>query len=195
MTTDVEIANVALTTVKRKRIVSLTDGSPSGNDVNALFAPTRRKLLRGHDWNFARERVKLTRTSDTPVSEYDYEYALPSDFLAARKVSFSDGGQAESSYKIEGLRILADAEDVYLVYTKEVTNAAQFSDDFAWFFSMDLAYNLAKNSTRRQEAGRKRKSAQSKARSVDAMEDGPPRRPRGSWVTQRWRSGGSRWQV
>ena len=121
---DVEICNVALVRVDRKTITGLDDGSPSGNACDAIFGTTRDDLLRSHDWNFARARQKLARLVATPAYEFDYSYQLPTDYLSARGVHDNEDGAGSIVHRIEGDTISASAVDVYLTYTKLVTNAS-----------------------------------------------------------------------
>lgn len=188
MTSNVEICNVALTRLDRERITSLLDGSTSGNDCNAIFGPTREELLRGHDWNFARSRQKLARLTATPTYEFDYAYQLPTDWLTTRAVHQDDGGRSTPAFRMEGQTILSSAEDIYLTYTKALTSPSGMPADFRNLFSYRLAEQLGKTSTLREEMAKLVRKAENRARSADAIEDAPDRRPQGSWVTMRWRS-------
>lgn len=190
MTSNVEICNVALTFLERKRITSLTDGTTSGNDCNAIFEPTRQSLIRGHDWNFARSRVKLARTTDTPVSEFDYEYQLPSDWLRTIVVADNDNAVPGVEYRTEGLTVLASSEDVYLTYLKDVTDPAAMPPDFRQMFSYELAIQLAKTNTDRDRATEARDTWKNKATSTDSIEDFPKKRPAGTWIAQRFNNRG-----
>ena len=139
MTSNVEICNVALARVDRQRITNLLDGSPSANDCSVIFQPTRQELLRGHDWNFARARQKLARLSAAPTYEFQYAYQLPTDWLATRAVHDSEDGGVSPVYRAEGQTLLADAEDIYLTYTKDVSDAAAMPADFRSLFAYRLA--------------------------------------------------------
>lgn len=187
MSDDVEICNVALTRVERKRITSLTDGSPTGNDCNALFVPTREKLLRSHDWNFARGRQKLARLSEAPTYEFDHAYQLPTDWLATRAVHDNEDGVGLAIYRIEGMTILSSAEDIYLTYTKKITDASAMPADFRDLFSSRLAEQLAKRNTVRELMHRDVLKAEKRAKSADAVEDDGAGLEEGSWVIQRGR--------
>ncbi len=202
MTTNVEICNVALIRLERAIITSLTDGSPSGNACNVIFAPTREKLLREHAWNFARKKQKLSRSVTAPISGFDFAYPLPADWLATRRVHDNDADTGVLRYKMAGSsigtedigrHIETDADNVYLTFTYAVTDPALFDALFAEMFSADIGTQLGRTSTIRDEQRKLLKSAKNMARSSDAIEDGPTRRPRGSWNNARFRSGHDNW--
>jgi len=187
MTSNVEICNVALTRVDRKRITDLLDGSTSANDCTVIFSPTRQELLRGHDWNFARGRQKLARLSAAPAFEFQFAYQLPSDWLSTRVVHESETGQSTIAFRLEGQTILSDAEAIFLAYTKDVTDPATMPADFRSLFSYRLAEQLAKSGTIREEMFRAVQKYDRRARSSDAIEDAAERLPSGSWLTGRSR--------
>lgn len=187
MTSNVEICNVALTRVDRKRITDLEDGTTSGNDCNAIYVPTREELLRGHDWNFAVGRQKLARLTTAPVYEYDYAYQLPTDWLSTRAVHHNDAGTGFAYYKIVGNTIQSSHEDIYLTYTKAVTDPAEMTADFRTLFSYRIAEQLAKTTTVREEMRAEVKRFTIRAKSADAIEDNPDEIPDGSWIYERFR--------
>lgn len=187
MTSNVEICNVALTRIDRKRITDLLDGSTSANDCSALFTPTRQELLRIHDWNFARARQKLARLSAAPEYEYDHAYQLPTDWLVTRGVHEDENGVSTPRYRIEGQTILSSATDIYLTYTRDLTDPAAMPSDFRSLFSYRLAEQLAKTSTVREEMGQDALRHEKRARSVDSIEDDAEDLPAGGWVTGRGR--------
>lgn len=185
MATDVEICNVALTRVDRKRIVSLTDGSVNGNDCSALFAPTRDELLRGHSWNFAEGRVKLAQLATAPAYEYTYAYQLPTNWLATRAVHNNDGGYGAVQYRHQALTILSSAEDIYITYTIAITDPAAMIADFRSLFSYRLAEQLAKTTVVREEMRVQVEKYEKRAKSADSIEDQSEPIPDGSWITER----------
>ena len=187
MTSNVEICNVALTRVDRKRITDLLDGSTSANDCTVIFSPTRQELLRGHDWNFARGRQKLARLAAAPTFEFQYAYQLPTDWLSTRAVHESATGVGTLSFRAEGLTILSGAEDMYLAYTKDITDPATMPADFRSLFSYRLAQQLAKSTTIRDEMFRAVQKYDRRAKSSDSIEDAAESLPAGSWLTGRGR--------
>lgn len=187
MSSDADICNVALENVDRKRITSLTQGTPSANACNAIFEQTRDDLMRNHDWNFARARAKLAQQTAAPEYEFDYAYSLPSDWLATRAVHDNESGIGAVQYKIEGLTILSNATDIYLTYTKKVTDGALMSPDFRTWLAYRLAMQLAKNSSIRDDMTVQAEKYQRRAKSTDAVEDDGAGLEAGAWCTARGR--------
>ncbi len=187
MTSNVEICNVALTRIDRKRITDLLDGSTSANDCSALFTPTRHELLRGHDWNFARDRQKLAQLGAAPTYEFGHAYQLPTDWLATRKVHDNQIGASSPKFRIEGKTILSNADDIYLTYTRDLSDAAAMPADFRSLFSYRLAEQLAKTTTVRDEMFRAVLKFDKRTKSADAIEDDTELLPAGGWVTGRGR--------
>lgn len=186
MTTAAAIANTALIPLERKRITSLGEGSPSANDVNEIYSETRLRLLRRHDWNFARKRIELGREAATPASGFDYQYQLPSDWIRTIVVSDSDTGRRGVRYRIEQDSILCDAENVFLTYIYNVTDEAAMPPDFRDYFAYTLGISLAKTSTQRKEMREMQQEAKAAAMSIDSVEDDTDDVPDGDWYTDRF---------
>ena len=63
--------------------------------------------------------MQLARTINTPVNEYKYEYALPSDRLGAIRrayVSSSVGARPFSAWTIQGDKLLSSEESIIVDY-------------------------------------------------------------------------------
>lgn len=187
MTSNVEICNVALTRVDRKRITDLLDGSTSANDCAVIFAPTRQELLRNHDWNFARSRQKLARLAAAPTYEFSFAYQLPTDWLSVRAVHATSAATMQLPYRLEGQTVLSDAAEIFLTYTKDVADPAAMPADFRSLFSYRLAEQLTKSSTIREEMFRAVRKSMKQSKSSDAIEDFAEGLPVASWLSERRR--------
>ena len=189
---DTDIANNGLLLIGAKTITSLTQGNKSANTMNALYIPTRRQLL-SYPWNFASFREKLARSSVTPDFEYNYAYVLPDDWLYTVSVHDNDAGAGSIVYKHEQVDnanvLLANEEDVYIRYIKDVTDPNLWTADFQKAMSSALARDAAiaiSNSNKLQQAMEVRARRDlNKAQSSDAQGSFPERRPRGSWANSR----------
>lgn len=62
---DVDIANIALTLLGSENITSLSAQSPQARLCNAQIDNVRKEVLRNHPWRCAKKRVTLTATSFT----------------------------------------------------------------------------------------------------------------------------------
>lgn len=98
------------------------------------------EMLERNDWKFARGYVQLASTT-APSDEYDYAYQLPTNCLVVRYLWDVDAGVRVTDYEYElfGSMLCTKLEEVYLVYTKTVTDTGKFPA----FFVRALIYLLA----------------------------------------------------
>lgn len=193
MASDTDIANHALRLLGQGTIVSLDDGSDTGNKVDDIYEDTRDNLLRSHPWNFATKRVQLARSSNAPAFEFDYAYVLPADWLRTISVHDNDAGHGTVLYRSElsgTQRVLVSSSDaIYLRYVSQVTDPNLMSVDFRMAFVLslarDLSISIASSNTMQESFDRQAQRALAKARSTDAMGSFPEFRPRGSWASSR----------
>lgn len=151
-TSNVAIANLALTKLGDLRILNLTDNTKQAREVNAVFDMARDYLQRRFSWRFCMKRAQLAASSDTPLWDYSYQYPVPVDCLRIVQVGqyfptpdMSDligtGGQ---EYVLEAGNILSnDAGPLKLRYLSRITDPIKFDPAFDMAFSAYLAYLLA----------------------------------------------------
>jgi len=188
-----DIVNVALRKIGAKAITSLGDGSDNANIADDLYTEVRDDLLASNPWNFATKRVKLAQVATTPISEFDYAYALPSDWIRTVSVHDNDAGHGTVLYRSEFLdsqRVLvASSNQLYLRYIYRVTDPNLMSSNFRKAFEAELAKELCipitESNTLFEQLDKGAKRALNKARSTDAMGSFPELRPRGSWASAR----------
>ena len=193
MPAEVDIINVALRKVGATPITSRSSGTKTANAADDLYDEVRDALLRSHPWNFATKRVKLARIVTTPVYEYDYGYALPSDWMRTIQVSDNDQGVSSITHTMEivasARAVLCNAEDVYLRYVSRVSDpnlmAADFRYALATWLAKDLAVPIASSNSLHEALAFELKVAIAKASSSDAAGAPAERRPRGSWANSR----------
>lgn len=193
MPSNIDIINVALRRVGARRINSLADDSDEAAVAGDVYDNTLDELLRAHFWNFATKREKLARETDVPTFQFDFAYALPSDWIRTVSVHPDDSGVTHMLYKeelIEGQKtILASTEDVYMRYIARITDpniwSADFRDVVSYNLARDMAIVIASSNTLLTNLDALARRALAKARSSDSMGSSPERRPRGSWVTRR----------
>ena len=166
MATSVQICNRALSRSGGGRISALTDASREAQECNLHYEDTRDAVLRDFDWGFARKRATLALLTDT-YDGWDYAYALPSDYIIARKLYDSTGANSGTIYDLDEFRyrvddqvkyeiasndagsrpiLLTDMEDAILIYTAKITDVnafdTMFSDALAWRLASELAMSL-----------------------------------------------------
>jgi hypothetical protein len=193
LTSSVSIANRALAAVgTRSTIASFTEGSNESNNVSLIYAAVRQQALRAARWNFARATATLSLLKSAPGTAenptfptnmvwstaypppgWSYEYAYPSDCLAARKVVPNWNPQQGMStpifpqsaapstpfWEVPGQKfevasdldtgnnpitvILANVDQAILVYTRDIVPEPLWDPQFQETIVMALAGKLA----------------------------------------------------
>lgn len=190
---ETDVVNVALVRIGATVIVSLTDGSTSANAANSIYENVRDDLLSSHPWNFATKRARLARLSTDPVFEFDYAYALPSDWLRTISVHNNDAGHGTVLHRMEMIddqkAVVASSDNIWLRYISRVTDpnfmTADFRNALATVMARDLSITLASSNTLYEQMSKMADRAIARARSADAMGSFPELRPRGSWAASR----------
>lgn len=65
----------------RGTIASFSEDSPNAIKVNNVWDMLFQEVLAERDWKFAKTRIQLQQSANTPVGGYLFAYPLPSDFL------------------------------------------------------------------------------------------------------------------
>jgi hypothetical protein len=153
VSTDVQIVNLALHHLGVERISSLDEDSKRAKLMKDLYELTLNEVLRSATWGFAMKRAKLDKLSTAPAFEYSAQFNLPVDYLKLHEVTEFDPSRGTGQkhpyvnwdepyrlqYKIEGTRILASADTLYVRYIAKVTDVGTFSPDFIECLSRTLA--------------------------------------------------------
>lgn len=189
MASIVGICNSALIKLGATRIIQLTEGSKNANLCSEQFEKVRDDLLRGHVWNFAIARIQLARLAEAPAFEFGTAFQLPSDFLRVVSVHPDGAGQAVIPYRIEGRRLLADSETIFLRYIRQISDPnemdALFREALAWALAADLSIPITQSNSMSQMMEDGLRKQLSKAQSVDAIEDFPEPEIAPAWVAVR----------
>lgn len=163
-----------------------------------VYNACRRELLRAHTWNFAIDRASLSALGSTPAFGWDYAYGLPSDFLRVISVHPDDNDAAYVEYRIESIDVsgtqtlclMCDATTVYLKYVRDVTETTLMTETFRDVLAMRIAAELARalpaSNTDYELLIRDYRRAMMAAKSIDGIEDYPPKWPDGTWLSERW---------
>lgn len=193
MPAETDVINVGLRLIGSSPIISLSDGSKQANAASDIYEELRDDMLRSHPWNFATKRARLARFATAPTYEFDYAYAMPSDWLRTVSVSPNDAGRGTLVHRLEQVdnqrALLASSDQVYLRYVARVSDPNMMSADFrralAASLARDLAIPLASSNTMQDTFSRQADRAMARARSSDGMGSFPESRPRGSWAASR----------
>ena len=176
MATEVSICANALRRLGDDPIVSLTDDTERARLCNAFYSEARDDVLRSHPWNFAITRQQLSQLSATPLYQYSYQYALPTDPFCLRVLEME---YSDYVFKIEHLAgtgrvLLTDEGTAKIIYIARITDTAQFDslfiDTLTAKLSVDLAYPVTGSVQLQQNMQKLFESKLREARSVDGQE-------------------------
>lgn len=167
MSSQVEICNMALASVRGKSINSLDERSVEAQQCKLHFDLARKFVLRDTDWQFARKSLALQLLTDDPL-RWAYAYKYPTDCLNLKMVTadyssfdapigltYEAGGPACDYYKPEfnvpyevqdgtdGRIIATDQQDAYAIYTKDETVVDNFDPLMTTAFAHYLASLVA----------------------------------------------------
>lgn len=192
-----EVVNASLRLLGATRITALTDGSTNANYASDVYAGLRDDLLRSSEWNFATKRQQLAQMATDPVYEYQHAFAVPSDWLKTIEIHDNDAGVGTVQYTTEvitGQRaILASREQLWMRYIYRQEDPNMWSVDFVRAMELalarDLAIPVAASGSLHDRFMVRAERALGRAKSADAMDSSPQRRPIGSWAASR----GGRW--
>ena len=177
MASIVNICNSALNLIGASTISALTEDTKNARLCNQRYEPVRNRVFRGHNWNCLIKRVELARNSTAPVMEFNYAYALPSDFLRVMKIhnGTTDSIAADLPYKVEGKNIITDQTTVYLVYVALDTDPnnydAYLREAISHQLVADLAYAITNNATLANNYMTRADERLREARFIDATEN------------------------
>lgn len=198
MASVIQVANRALTKLGAARIISLSDDNKQARAVASCFDDLRDDELRAHRWQFAMKRTELAALSEAPAYGYQYQYAVPADFLridmvddrypAAVMDNYIDAEYLE--WTLEGNVILTDiGSPLKLRYIAQVTDPNSWDSNFrealASRIAMEICEDLTQSDTKKAAASRDYQRAITQAVRIGAIEKPPIMPPDNSWVISR----------
>ena len=135
--TAIEICSTALLKLGASPISSFTDATAEADVAAKLYPVTRDGLLRAYPWSFTMAQTVLTAETAIPAADYAHGFALPADCLRVLSAGVGKSGRG-LDYRIQGSRLLADAESLTLTYQRSVPES-----EFPTFFTAVLVARLA----------------------------------------------------
>ncbi len=198
MTSQVDIANRALTKLGAARIISFGDDNKQARAVSSMFDIVRDAELRSHIWSFSVKRASSASLVTKPEFGYEHEYPVPSDCLRILMVNDTYPGPSLEDYRnqnvaryvVEGNKILADfAPPLKLRYIRRVIDTTEwdsmFVEAFACRLAMEMCEDLTQSNTKRELAQAEYMSALRGAIRASALEQPPQAMPDTSWTLSR----------
>ena len=87
--TAVDLCSKALLLIGANAIQSFDDGSRESDVCSSIYELVRDTLFANRLWAFTIEQRDLARVNETPLRDWKYSYALPTEILRIKKVSNS----------------------------------------------------------------------------------------------------------
>jgi hypothetical protein len=95
-----------------------------------------------YPWSFSLTKTQLAQSASTPLSYWQYAYALPSDMVngVPRKVFISNNTNAPNltDYEIQGAELLSQEQTIYIDYQRDVDEQSMPA-----YFVQLLIYQMA----------------------------------------------------
>jgi hypothetical protein len=178
MADKVTIINRALTILGAEPINDITDTTLEANVANRIYDESRQSILAERLWTFATKR-KLLNLVVTPLEwtdrEMNFLYQLPSDIIRIFGVN-----QERAVWRVEQDKLLADSDDMGIIYTFDMTDTTKFTpsmvDAFADKLAADMSFYVNNSKTTTQQLLEKYEGVSlPKAESEDSQGQGTPK--------------------
>lgn len=142
MASEIDISNRALALLGQKPIASFADPNNVAEQCAQLYPAARDKCLEDRKWSFALSRDILAPLVITPKFGYANQFQVPSDCLILRSVDGPDQN-GTLHWVREGDKILSDAGEIYITYSKSIENPDLYTNGFVEALTFKLASDLA----------------------------------------------------
>jgi hypothetical protein len=198
MASVIQVANRALTKLGSARITSLSDDVKAARSISNCFEDLRDDELRAHRWQFAMKRTSLAALSTAPAFGYNYQYAVPADFLRIDMVDDRFPAAIMDNYisaeylewTLEGNVILTDiGAPLKLRYVAQVTDPTSWDTNFrealASRIAMEIAEDLTQSDAKKQAAAKDYDRAIRQAIRINAIERPAVAPPDNTWIISR----------
>lgn len=146
MTTETDIANLALAVLDEAPISAISDDNTAARMANRHFAQTRKAELAKHEWAFALARDSVTGTdTGTGVGTMNWSYTIPANVLRITNVTYDGEPRGiPINWRQRGTVILSDqAGPIILLTVKDVTDPTNWPPLFTDVVVTALAVKMA----------------------------------------------------
>lgn len=143
-TSKIQLISNALILIGDKPISSLDEAGAGAIVGKNLYDSSIRSVLSMHRWRFASKKAQLSRLAETPLSDYKYQYQIPSDYIEIHRTS------AGKDYEIYQDRIYTNKPTLEIDYTYQVSEdyfPAHFVKAFEFFLAAQFAIPVTSNNT------------------------------------------------
>lgn len=143
MSTQVQIVNAALTKIAAPRITSMSDATQAANLASALYDIIADEVMFEGEWTSTVTRQDLAALVDAPVSEFAYQYQLPSDPYCLKVLNVIEDLQGDKVFRIEGRTLVTDESPISIRYIARLTDPADYDEFLRKAIILKLAAEFA----------------------------------------------------
>lgn len=136
-----DLLNDSLGQIGEQPITAIDDGLNNANYCGRFYPSLLDSALQAHDWKFAQAQAELAQDTATPLYNYSYSFALPSDYL--KMVQYNGWAVPWGSrFKRFGAHLYTNDSQVYLTYIQRITDPNLWSPMFYQYLAAHLASKL-----------------------------------------------------
>ena len=146
MASKLEIASNSCLLLGANTISSFSE-STEGRVASALYEGIYKGVLASYPWRFATKKVQLSRLTEAPLNQYQYQYQLPTD-----KITIIHGENGDN-YEIYGDKLYSNLPTVSIDYVYRVDETllpAYFELTLQYLLAASFAIPLTDNATKAQ---------------------------------------------
>jgi hypothetical protein len=142
-----QICNRALGRLGSATITDLDDGTQNADYCGRFLPQAVEHILGQYDFNFARRRQRLAPNAEKPAFGWKWQFNYPMDCIRLIKVYSGHSFMPEDAdcvpYQAENGKILADTEELQIVYIARPDDPNQLPQAVRNAISTHLAYLLS----------------------------------------------------
>ena len=166
MVSSVGIANIALSKLGAKPIVSIEENTAIASKVRVHYDECRRMTISRGPWNCCIVRTTLVASGDSPAHTYTHKYVLPNNPSCIRVLTLQSSNTTSGSvrttrsgrfpgsdpayeYEIEANRYLMtdNSSPINIVYLADITDPGGYTPGLVRVMACDLAVQLCESVT------------------------------------------------
>ena len=166
MASQIQICNLALRHIAEQPINALDEGSEPPNVLSDIFDLVYKEELRGYPWRWASTTAELSEISSETPPDFAYVHQLPADYLQMQKILDLVTGQSlfniwdeyygkytlrQNEYEVREGKLYSNWSDIYIKYTKLITDYSKLDPSFVVALSWRLAFEIGPSITARDE--------------------------------------------
>lgn len=175
--TDIQLCNRALIKLGAVPINTFADGTTESDVASALYSITRDALLSAYPWNFAMKKAELTLSDNEPVSDFQYAFTLPDDYLRAISAGNKNKSQG-THYHLIGGQLHTNETSVVLTYicrAPEIDYPPFFDNVLIAKLAAEFCMPITENTARADALYKIADEELRRARGIDAQQDSASR--------------------